>query len=114
MIIRNLTRNTILAEKVVFARDFKSRLVGLIGRHSLNTMTAMVFPRCSAIHTFFMRFAIDVLFIDDKNKVVGKIENMLPYRISPLFFRAKTCIEIPAGTLKRTLTQISDIVSIES
>ncbi|MFZ5800489.1 MAG: DUF192 domain-containing protein [Candidatus Omnitrophota bacterium] len=113
MIIKNITRNTIIAEEVIFARDFKSRLVGLLGRSPLNPFSAMVFPRCNAIHTFFMRFAIDVLFLDGKGAVIGKIENMSPFRITPFFLSAATCLELPAGVIQRSLTQISDIIRIE-
>lgn len=114
MTIRNLTRGTVLAERVNTAQSLKSRIVGLIGQSSLVSGSALALPRCNSIHTFFMRFAIDVLFLDAKGKVAGKIENMLPFRISPIFWRAKTTIELPAGTLKNTATQLADYIVIES
>jgi uncharacterized membrane protein (UPF0127 family) len=111
--IKNLTKGIVLAEKVNFARSFKSRLIGLIGKRHLEGRSSLILSNCNAVHTFFMQFAIDALFLDGQGKVVGKIEAMPPFRVSPLFFKAKTCIELPAGTLRNSSTQVSDIISIE-
>ncbi|MDP3143637.1 MAG: DUF192 domain-containing protein [Candidatus Omnitrophota bacterium] len=111
MIIKNVTRGTVLAEKVTFAYSFKSRFQGLIGRAALEKGEALALPSCNSIHTFFMRFAIDVLFLDSTGKVVGKIENMAPFRISPIFWQGSMVIELPIGTAQRTLTHISDTIS---
>ena len=113
MKIKNLSRGTILAERVVFCRTLKSRLVGLINRPFLESGSALVLPRCNSIHTLFMRFSIDVLFLDERGKVVGKIETMAPFRISPLFWQARQAIELPANTLENTATSIGDIIRIE-
>ena len=113
MKIKNLTRGTILAQQVSFARTFKSRLIGLISRPALEKGDSLVLPGCNCIHTFFMRFVIDVLFLDGNGKVVGKAENLSPFRFSPLFWRARTCVELPVRTIKDSLTQISDTILIE-
>lgn len=102
-----------MAEKIIFCHTLKSRLQGLINRPFLESGSALVLPRCKSIHTFFMRFPIDVLFLNKQGKVVGKIEAMAPFRISPLFWQARQAIELPANTLKNTATQIADIIQIE-
>jgi uncharacterized membrane protein (UPF0127 family) len=55
--------------------------------------------RCNSIHTAFMKFPIDVLFVDKDLKVVSVYENLKPWRITRLHFRASSVIELPAGTI---------------
>jgi uncharacterized membrane protein (UPF0127 family) len=112
--IKNLTKGTVLADKVNLARSFQSRLIGLIGRKYLEKGSGLILPDCNAVHTFFMRFPIDVLFLDGEGRAVGRLENLPPWRISPFFWKAKTCIELPAGTLHNSSTWVSDVISIEA
>jgi len=55
---------------------------------------------CPMIHTFFMRFAIDVLFLDRELKVVRVMENLKPWRLSPWVFRAHSVLELAGGRLQ--------------
>jgi len=54
---------------------------------------------CPMIHTFFMRFSIDVLFLDKELRVRHVVENMMPWRMSRWVFSAHSVLELPAGTL---------------
>ncbi|MDD5681431.1 MAG: DUF192 domain-containing protein, partial [Candidatus Omnitrophica bacterium] len=67
---------------------------------------------CNSIHTFFMRFAIDVIFVDSKNRIIRTIRNMRPFRISGIYLSALFSIELPAGTLEKTSTQTGDYLTI--
>lgn len=60
---------------------------------------------------FGMKFAIDALFLDKNGVVVGILEDFAPGKMSSIFSQAKTCLELPAGTVKRTGTTIGDVVS---
>ena len=113
MVIKNITRGTILADKAIIADSFFSRLKGLLGRAKLEQGEALVIPGCNCIHTFFMRFAIDVLFLDAGGKVVGKVEDMQPFRVSAISFRANRVIEFSSKALQNVAIQIGDIVNIE-
>ncbi len=55
---------------------------------------------CAMIHTFFMKFPIDVLFLDKERRVVRAIENIQPFRLSPWVGKARSVLEFAAGTLK--------------
>ena len=110
MRIFNQTRNTVLAEKAVLADTVVSAAVGLLKHRSLPAGEGMMITPCSSIHMFFMKFAIDVVFIDRKNIVVGLVRNIQPFRISPYFWRARAAIEIPSGTIDKTKTQLGDQV----
>ena len=62
------------------ARSFWARLKGLIGRRGLPSGRGLLILRCNAIHTFFMRFAIDATFYDRHDRVVKKVRNIRPWR----------------------------------
>jgi len=85
---------------------------GLLGRTSLPDGEGMIITRCNSIHMFFMRFPIDVVFIDQKGVVAGLLENFPPNSISPIFWRSSKVIELPAGKIALTKTKMNDRVRI--
>ncbi|HSV42976.1 MAG TPA: DUF192 domain-containing protein [Candidatus Bathyarchaeia archaeon] len=89
-----------------------SRLKGLLGRESIGEDEGLIITQCRSIHMFFMRFAIDVIFVDRTHKVIGLVRNIKPFQLSPYFFRSSYVIEIPPGKIDQTRTEIGDIVSI--
>lgn len=90
----------VVAQEVEEAKAFFKRLKGLMFRSSMAQGSAMLLSPCPQIHTFFMRFALDVLFLDKDGKVVYVMENLKPWRISPIVYRASQTLELPAGTLQ--------------
>lgn len=109
----NRTRETILAEEVIKAETLGTRLRGLIGTQ-LRENAALVISPCLAIHTWFMRHAIDILFLDGEGRVVHLVEGMRPYRISPLVFRATMVVETPAGRVAASGTRLGDRLEISN
>ena len=112
MKILNKTQNTILASKAAVAKFFYQRMKGLLGRRSLSRGEALIIPRCQCIHMFFMRFGIDVLFIDKYENVVGLVEKIKPFQISPFFRKASYAIEGAEGMIKESQTQQGDQIKI--
>jgi len=110
--ISNLTRQTTLARRVVIAEDSSARMKGLLGRLNLEPDEALVITHCQSIHMFFMKFAIDVIFCDKDNKVIGLCANIKPWQLSPIFFKASLAIELPTGTIALTKTQLQDQITI--
>ena len=102
-------KQKVLANEVEPARAFFKRLKGLMFRPSMAAGTAMLLAPCPQIHTCFMRFSLDVLFLDKKGRVVHVIENMPPWRMSPIVTRAAQTLEMPAGTLQGCV-QVGDEV----
>jgi uncharacterized membrane protein (UPF0127 family) len=76
MKIVNLANNISLSEDALPAYSFAKRLKGLLGRQSLRRGQAMLLRPANSIHTFFMRFPIDVLFVDKNNMVIKTINNI--------------------------------------
>lgn len=114
MKIINLTQGTILADNAVMADSIFTRIKGLLGRKGLAKGEALIIKPCNSIHMFFMRFAIDAVFVDKNNKVVGLVERLKPFRLSPIFFKAHFVVELPIGTIQETRTQIQDYISFQS
>jgi uncharacterized membrane protein (UPF0127 family) len=81
------------------ARSSWSRFVGLMGRRELPAGHALWIEPCNSIHMFFMRFAIDVLFLDREGRVKRVLLKLKPWRVSPIVFGSRTVVELPAGTL---------------
>lgn len=96
----NLTKDAVLATDVEKADDFFSRGVGLLGRSGLESGRALWLVPGKSIHTWFMRFAIDVLFLDKSLAVVKVIEEMGPWRVSPWVGDAHSVLELKAGSLR--------------
>lgn len=91
--------NAPIASDLKTADTLLSRTKGLLGRASLPQGEGLWIKRCNSIHTAFMKFPIDVLFVDKDLKVVSVYENLKPWRITRLHFSASSVIELPAGTL---------------
>jgi len=109
----NKTKNIVLAENASLADTALSRLVGLLGRSAIAPSEALIITHCRSIHMLFMKFPLDVIFVDKNNKVVGLVCNILPFRFSPYFFRAVAAIEIFPGTIARTQIQMKDEICFE-
>lgn len=96
-----------LAARVTKADDAASRSKGLLGRDALAADEGMWIVQpplarlvpCPTIHTFFMRFPIDVLFLDGALRVASVIENMKPWRLSPWVPAADSILELKGGIL---------------
>lgn len=114
MRIINTTRNHVIAENGAIADTITSRLVGLLNRDSISSGEGLVITQCRSIHMFFMKFAIDAIFIDRQDKVIGLVRNIQPFQMSPYFLFASSVIELPVGVIDQTQTQIGDIISLQN
>ena len=95
-----LKTGELVAQEVEQASTFLSRLRGLMFRKELLPKTALLLEPCPQIHTCFMRFAIDVLFLDKENRVVAVLENLKPWRMSKFYTCACRTLELPGGSLQ--------------
>ena len=108
MRIFNKSKNTVIAQNASLADTFSTRMKGLLGRDEIPAGEALVITKCRSIHMFFMRFAIDAIFVDQNGCVIGLIEHIKPFRLSPVFFRSESVIELKAGTIGATKTSLGD------
>jgi uncharacterized protein len=99
--VRNLRTQSIVACCVEVADRGPARTRGLLGRQSLGEGEGLWIVPCEAVHTFGMRFAIDLVYIDRRN-VVRKVRNSVPPGRLSGCLRAHSVLELAAGTLERT------------
>ena len=109
--IRNERNGRILANHVLPAFDSKTRRAGLLGYDSLPDGHAMVIAPTNAIHTWFMRFSIDLVFVDRGGRVVKTCQSVKPWRLAGAL-RAYAVVELAAGSLARHDTISGDRLEI--
>lgn len=105
----NLSRGTVLATHLEVAVCGKQRRRGLLGRDSLPPGGGLWIIPCESVHTFFMRFPIDLIYLDRKNGIRKVRSDVGAWRLSACL-SAHSVLELPAGTIRRTDTQQGDTV----
>src|SRR6266568_4776094 len=111
--ILNLTRTTEVARSVEVARSGAKRSKGLLGRKGLAPGEGMWIVPCEAVHTFFMQFSLDLVYLDRKHRVRKVRSNVVPWRISACL-TAHSILELPSGTIRESQTQIGDLIEFSS
>ena len=113
-LVLNTSRgDAVVADKVELAASWGSRLKGLLGRNSLPEGAGLHIAPCNSIHMFFMRFPIDVAFLEPGGKVVRAIHSIKPWRATKVYFDAHSALELPAGTLLRTGVEEGDVLRFD-
>jgi uncharacterized protein len=107
MLVRNETRNSVLADSADVADTSAKRQKGLLGCDGLAAGQGLWIVPCESVHTFGMRFAIDVLYLDRKKRVRKTRSAMVPWRVS-MCLLAHSVLELPAGVIEQTGTKPGD------
>ena len=89
-------KNKKLVPNGFYAQSYASRIKGLLGTKKLTSGKGLLIPHCRQVHTFFMNYPIDIIFLDAKNKII-KIQTLRPWRISSWILKAEKVLEVPAG-----------------
>jgi len=110
----NRSRNAYLATEVAVADTHWTRLRGLMGTSAATFRSGQglwIIP-CHGVHTFAMRFPIDVVYLDRTKKIVYLEKSLLPWRIAPVRRKATSVLELPPDTLSSTGTAVGDELEI--
>lgn len=110
MKVINQTRNATLSENLIIPKTLLDQSLGLL---KYKTPIAMRLKTRYGIHTFGMQYAIDILILDKENKVAAIKENLKPNKIFTWNPQHHQVLELPTGTIKKSKTQISDIIILE-
>lgn len=111
--IRNLTRGTVVVEHCRVASNLPDRTVGLLGKREVGPGEGLLLERTSSIHMFFMRFPIDVVFVDRAGEVTRTISRLGRWRIAFAPRGTRDCVELRAGGLDGTQTMAGDQLAFE-
>ena len=110
--VRNVTRGTSIGDAIETAESSTQRRTGLLKHDKLDNGSGLWIIPCEAVHTFFMRFAIDLIYLDRKHRVRGTVRALRPWRFS-LCLPAHSVLELPPGTIDRTNTQKGDELDLQ-
>ena len=110
--LTNTRHNWVVARTLLTAFDSKSRRTGLLGRDSLPEGCALIIAPSQAIHTFSMRFAIDVAFVARDGRVLKVRRAMRPWRMSAAW-GGFAVVELAAGALDRAGVQPGDLLRVD-
>lgn len=112
--VTNETKGTVLASHLKIAETFLSRLIGLLGQRSLEEGKSLLIRGDSSLHTFFMSFDIDVVFLDRENRITKIRKRLPPFRIALAPGKTFSALELPAGAVERSQTEVGDLLSFRS
>ena len=99
-------KKMILGEKVFIASTFLERLKGLMFDNDLGQeFDGMLIKHCNSIHTFFMNYKIDVLFLSNNLRVVKVIRDIKPWRVTKIYFKASQVLELRGGSLPSSIVE---------
>ena len=112
MRITNTTRQTILADRARRTGSFLARGRGLMFSPPLPEGGGLVIEPCNSIHMLFMRYPLDILFLDKASRVVFMYRGIKPWRMGRIVRGARLAVELPEGVIDHSGTQVGDMLEI--
>ncbi|MCB0350056.1 MAG: DUF192 domain-containing protein [Bdellovibrionales bacterium] len=112
MKLYNASKNITIADDLHKAVSFLARLKGLLGKSNLRTNEALWIDNCPSIHTFFMKFTIDVVFVDEKLIVRAQYSNVKPWKFVAPVWGAKSVFELAEGTIQKLNIEVGDQLNV--
>ncbi|HEX6973184.1 MAG TPA: DUF192 domain-containing protein [Vicinamibacterales bacterium] len=114
LIARNIDTGTVIADRVGVAATHATRAVGLLQRDGLDPGEALWIVPSRGVHTFWMRFSIDVIALDERGVVIDRVVNMKPWRMRLPRKGTAGVLELAAGTCDLSGTQVGHRVAFET
>lgn len=108
-----LKNEEIIADPVIQAQSFLDKLFGLTIRRKLSKKKGFLLYNCNSIHTLWMRYSIDVIFIDINGEVLAVFNNLKPFRITPFIKNASYALEMISGTVEKNSLKAGDNIQFE-
>jgi len=113
MILVNATKKTTVSDRCHFANNVFKRMIGLLNRKVLAQGEGLLLDRCYGIHTFGMRFPIDVVFLDKELRVIRVVTALPPWR-SCVVKHAVYVLELPVGAIQGSQTSTGDQIQMRA
>lgn len=108
----NRDNGQVIADSIESATTFFTRLKGLMFRQQLSNGGGLYLHPCKSIHMFFMKFPIDVLYLDKDWKIVGMEEQLEPGKIGKVFPNVVSVIELGSGSIQKYDIKAGQIVEL--
>ncbi len=108
--VRNVTRDTEVARDIRVASSMRDRTVGLLRTSEADLGDGLFIRHAPSIHMFFMRYAIDAVFVDGAGRVTRTAPNLRPWQVVWSARGGSDCLELPVGRIAESGTQVGDIL----
>jgi len=112
MRVVDVTTGAELANRVEVAATFSRRFLGLMGRAGLPPGTGLLLTPCRGVHTWFMRFPIDLVYLDADWRVLHTVQALAPFRLGPCVRGTRHVLELPAHSLRTAGTVPGNILRL--
>lgn len=110
--IKNMEIDGVIFSKVINADSFFKRLKGLMFTKEISRDSSIIIRPCGQIHTFFMNYNIDVLYLNKDNVILDMDENLAPWRIGKRVKGAVSVVELQSGKVKRSNIKVGQAIEI--
>jgi uncharacterized protein len=110
--VKNVSKGTIIVSNCKIANSFLTRFMGLMGKHEFPNDEGLLIIPCNSIHMCFMKFPIDVVFLDKTNTVLNTIKSIQPWKFSNFVSKAHCVVELPVGAIENSRTEPGDKLDI--
>lgn len=113
LVARNLDTGSIVAERVTVAETKLDRGVGLLSRDHLDPGEGLLIVPCRGVHTWWMRFTIDIVALNADGRVIDAVAGLRPWRVRLPRRGSVSVLELPEGTLAASKTQVGHRIVIQ-
>lgn len=104
--------NEIVCEDAQWAKDFWSRMIGLLGKRSFTNFDGLLLSPCSQIHSIGMGFNFDAVYLDNTYRIVAIYENIGKNKILPYNVAVSNVLELPVGTVSTKNLEVGDVLKV--
>ncbi len=111
-LLKRKNQNEILLTELCEAKTFSQRLQGLLGSKPLTENQGLLIYKCRSVHTCFMTFPIDCIFVDDQFEIKSLVKNLKPWRLSQVSWGASSVIEVAAGQVERLNLKVGEVLHV--
>lgn len=112
-ICKALKDDSVLADHIRIAESFHEKLIGLLKDKVLESQQGLLLKGCKQVHTFGMKFPIDVIFLSKEGAILHFENNMLPRQMSKYIKKAFYCLELKSGEIKEHQLKLNDHIEFE-
>lgn len=102
-----------ISSNILVAHTPVTRIIGLMFRKGPVDSDGLLLEPCRSIHTFFMRYSLDIVYLSRDNQVIKVIRNLKPWRMTLIYFKAIKTLELPAGKLPIEVKE-GDILEVQN
>jgi uncharacterized membrane protein (UPF0127 family) len=104
----------IIVNNVGVANHFSERLIGMMFKKAIDSDEGLYIPNCRSVHTFFVRFDLDLVWVNKQLEIVKLVDRMKTWRMSSIVFKAYGVIELAPGTIGKSNLKVGDRLTLEN